>query len=390
MKLATKAVFGALAVAGSVMALSAPASAQSFSFGIDGGNGYVGGYYDSDPYAGAYDPAYGVDPYYDQYAYDDPYACTYYDYYDPPWGYPPDYCNYQVWTDPVYYGGLWYGGPIYYRSYAGANWFWLNGGWRRDEWRGARPGYIDWGRNRYWRGDVHHRPNSRGAWNGRRWDGRNGFTGGNFARGNFNGRGDGRFDGRGNFQGRSFNGGNAFAGRNWNGADGNRFGGDRGRDFGNRNGGQNFAAPQNNDGGRGNFQRGGGFRGRDFANRDGGPNFVAPQNNDGGRYQRGRPGGGQGFVQPNAAPPVAGNPERGRFGVGRFERSNAPGDSAVQGRFGGRSFQAGPQGAPQAGPQGGGFRGGFQGGGDRGAFQGGGNRGGDQGGNRGERRHTRG
>ena len=360
MNLATKAVFGALAVAGSVMAVSAPASAQSFSFGIGGDNGYIGGTYDSDPYAGSYgpDPYYAPDPYYDDYAYADPYACTYYDYYNPPWGYPPDYCNYQTWNEPVYYGGLWYGGPIYYRSYGGVNWFWLNGGWRRDEWRGTRPARIDWGHNRYWRGEINHRPNSRGVWNGRQWNGR-GFTGGNVA--------------RGNFQGRSFNGGNAFAGRNWNGGDnnrfgGNRFGGDRGRDFGNRNSGQNFVAPRANDGGRGNFQRGGGFRGRDFANREGGQNSVAPQ---------------------VAAPPQANDGGRGRFQrggsfpgrPGGFERSNAPGNSAVQGRFGGRSFQVGPQGAPQAGPQGGGFRGGFQGGG---------NRGGNQGGNRGEHRHNRG
>src|SRR4051812_20176501 len=190
MKLATKAVFGALAVAGSVMALSAPANAQSVYFGADSGGGVYGGY-DSGAYADPYyaDPGYSdpyADPYYDSYdsGYGDPYACSYYDYYEPPWGYPPDYCNYQTWTQPVYYGGLWYGGPIYCRAFGGVNWFWLNGGWRRDEWRGSRPGYIDWSRNRYWGGDIHHRPNSRGVWNGRQWDGRNGFTGGNFNRGN--------------------------------------------------------------------------------------------------------------------------------------------------------------------------------------------------------------
>src|ERR1041384_4753756 len=139
MKRVTRAVFGALAVAGSAMALTAPAAAQSVYFGADSNGGVYGGYNSggyADPYyadPGYADPAY-ADPYYDSYAYDsaygDPYAsCDYYDYYEPPWGYPPDYCNYQVWTDPVYYGGLWYGGPIYYRSYAGVNWFWLNGGW---------------------------------------------------------------------------------------------------------------------------------------------------------------------------------------------------------------------------------------------------------------------
>jgi hypothetical protein len=80
------------------------------------------------------------------------------DYYNPPWGYPADYCRYQTWNEPVYYGGIWYSGPIYYRNYAGANWFWLNGDWRRDEWRGQRPA-IDWNRNRYWRGEVVHARN---------------------------------------------------------------------------------------------------------------------------------------------------------------------------------------------------------------------------------------
>ncbi len=77
------------------------------------------------------------------------------DYYTPPWGYPSDYCQYQLWNEPVFYSGTWYSGPIYYRTVGGANWFWLNGNWRRDEWRGARP-RIDWNRggNIFWRGDI--------------------------------------------------------------------------------------------------------------------------------------------------------------------------------------------------------------------------------------------
>ena len=85
------------------------------------------------------------------------YGANYYDcdYYSPPWGYPDNYCQYQVWNQPVFYGGIWYGGPIYYRTYSGANWYWLQGGWRRDNWRGARP-RIDWNRggNRQWRGEM--------------------------------------------------------------------------------------------------------------------------------------------------------------------------------------------------------------------------------------------
>lgn len=79
----------------------------------------------------------------------------YCDYYSPPWGYPPDYCRYRVWNEPVYYGGVWFNGPIYYRTLGGVNSFWLNGGWRRDEWRGPRP-QIDYNRggNQFWHGEI--------------------------------------------------------------------------------------------------------------------------------------------------------------------------------------------------------------------------------------------
>jgi hypothetical protein len=107
------------------------------------------------------------------------------DYYTPPWGYPPDYCRYPVWSQPVYYAGIWYGGPIYYRSYGSYNLFWLNGGWRRDEWRGARP-RIDWnhGHNKFWQGEIHRgRAGSTG---------RSGFGGGNVDNSGRVPNGDGR------------------------------------------------------------------------------------------------------------------------------------------------------------------------------------------------------
>jgi len=98
MKRVTKALLAAIALAGAVTAVSAPASAAGVYFGYSNGPAY-GGYYSSGP---------GYDPYYDPYAgyadpydgggYADPYAC---DYYDPPWGYPPDYCLYQTWNEPV-------------------------------------------------------------------------------------------------------------------------------------------------------------------------------------------------------------------------------------------------------------------------------------------------
>jgi hypothetical protein len=102
--------------------------------------------------SGCVAPGYGDDGYYYTGANYTP-DC---DYYTPPWGYPADYCRYRVWNQPVYYGGVWFNGPIYYRTIGDVNWFWLNGNWRRDQWRGRRD-TIDYRRspNQYWRGDIH-------------------------------------------------------------------------------------------------------------------------------------------------------------------------------------------------------------------------------------------
>lgn len=214
-----KAFLGAILMAGTALVgASTPAKAQSFSIqGSVGTDPYYGTdpnydpYYDQGYQDPAYDPNY-VDPNYgyDQqyygdsygygdsydygydYSYDysdpyyyytptytplyDPFYDPYCDYYSPPWGFPLDYCRYQLWRQPVYFGGLWYSGPIYYRVVSGVNWFWLNGRWCRDEWRGARPSYIDWSRNKRWDGPRHNWRDEyrRGTWAGRNtWVGRN-------------------------------------------------------------------------------------------------------------------------------------------------------------------------------------------------------------------------
>jgi hypothetical protein len=127
-----KAALGGLMLAGAAAFAAEPAAAQA-SFGISFG----------------YDDDYGAPPFSD--------PCAYYDYYDepPPWGLPPDYCDYPVYFEPVFFGGTWYRGPIYYRWYGGERLFWLNGGWQRDEWRGPMP-RINWS----YRGGFEHR----GAW----------------------------------------------------------------------------------------------------------------------------------------------------------------------------------------------------------------------------------
>jgi hypothetical protein len=133
MKIYAKVALSALLLAGATALSATPASAQ-VSSGISFG-------YGDDGYTTFSDP------------------CDYYDYYNepPPWGLPPDYCDYPVYFEPVYYGGNWYRGPIYYRWYGGDRLFWLNGGWRRDGWRGGRPNIRwqdrgGWGHRGNWSG----------------------------------------------------------------------------------------------------------------------------------------------------------------------------------------------------------------------------------------------
>jgi len=147
MKRFSRAALSAMLLAGAALFATSPARADvgiGFSFGYDGG-------YYNDP-------------------------CAYYDYYNepPPWGLPSDYCNYPVYFEPVYWDGYWYRGPIYSRWYGGQRLYWLNGGWRHDEWRGARPS-IRW--------------TDRGGYGGRSGYGGRGGYGGYGGRGGYNGHG---------------------------------------------------------------------------------------------------------------------------------------------------------------------------------------------------------
>jgi hypothetical protein len=79
------------------------------------------------------------------------------DYYEPPWGYPSDYCNYDVYEEPIYVDGIWYQGPIYWRMDNGIRVFWINGHWRRNMWVGPLPRHWRWGRHGFvrWGGWTH-------------------------------------------------------------------------------------------------------------------------------------------------------------------------------------------------------------------------------------------
>lgn len=61
-------------------------------------------------------------------------------------GCPDQYWDYPVYYGPVFYAGNWFNGPVYYRDFGGARWFWVRGGWHRDEWRGRHP---NWWRDNY-------------------------------------------------------------------------------------------------------------------------------------------------------------------------------------------------------------------------------------------------
>ena len=204
-------------------------------------------------------------------------SCDYYDYYDvaPPWGMPPDYCEYPVYFDPIFWGGSWYRGPIYYRWYGGERLYWLNGGWRRDEWRGARPS-IRWSDRGGWRGGP--------AWGGR-------YGAGSYRGYDRDNRG--WSSGGGHWQGGANNW--SGGGRGWSGGDHNRSGGGNGWS-GQGGGGQ--AAPGNGwTGGRGGQGWSGGHGGGWSGGGQGGAG--APSNGWGGGQggQGGGWGGGHGGGQ---------------------------------------------------------------------------------------------
>ena len=114
MKSLFKTTAAAMALAGAAYFLSAPAQADGFSISIGvPGVGF----------------SYGSGGYCDR------------------WGCPEDYWGYPVYYGPVYYDGMWFRGPVYYRMIDGDYWYWVHGGWHRDEWEGPRPRW--WGHYRY-------------------------------------------------------------------------------------------------------------------------------------------------------------------------------------------------------------------------------------------------
>jgi len=96
----------AVAVMVAASAIGSPARADSFNIGF--GHGGVSFSYNTGGYC-------------------DSYGC------------PDGYWDMPIYDCPVFFGGEWYRGPVYYRRMHGRTYYWLHGDWRPDQWRGQRP-----------------------------------------------------------------------------------------------------------------------------------------------------------------------------------------------------------------------------------------------------------
>ncbi len=115
MKTYWKGVLAALALGTAATAAAAPAKAQDFGVTV-GPHGGIGFSYDSGGYC-------------------DDQGC------------PDDFWDMPVYYGPVFWDGQWFDGPVYYRDWYGRRQFWIDGGWRFDQWRGPHPGW--WREGRY-------------------------------------------------------------------------------------------------------------------------------------------------------------------------------------------------------------------------------------------------
>ena len=187
-------------------------------------------YYDPDAYGGTVPPVPSYDSNYDP-SYeqsDDPYRGYYgpdTGYCDPGYDCPDDYYDLPLYYGDVSYGGSWYNGPFYWRTFDGRRQYWLHGGWRYGNNRGGHFGPA-LGRNFY----RSHGLSGRSFTHGGNWGGQNyarraynpqsfgGFGNHNWNRGNFGGGGWNRqgFQGNQNFQAQRFGGAQNWGRHNWN------------------------------------------------------------------------------------------------------------------------------------------------------------------------------
>jgi hypothetical protein len=52
----------------------------------------------------------------------------------------------------IFYDGGWWRGPFRHRHWRGHDWYWVNNGWHRNEWRGRVPHNVSFRNGGYYRG----------------------------------------------------------------------------------------------------------------------------------------------------------------------------------------------------------------------------------------------
>ena len=143
------------------------------------------------------------------------------DYYEPPWGYPEDYCNYDLWDQPICYDGVWYSGPFYIDyDEDDVPMYWMYDDWvyadacrRPAVWGWGSPGFVFWQgwshfhhHNWFWGGHTNwwfrHRVHPHWHWN-HPW----GHGHGHFGHGRGHGHGGGGHGGGGHGHGGGGHGG---------------------------------------------------------------------------------------------------------------------------------------------------------------------------------------
>jgi hypothetical protein len=75
------------------------------------------------------------------------------------YGCPDDFYDMPIWYGPVFYEGVWFAGPVYYRVTHGQRQYWIHGGWHFDTWRGPHPSW--WNAGHYRTGPALGRANYR-------------------------------------------------------------------------------------------------------------------------------------------------------------------------------------------------------------------------------------
>jgi hypothetical protein len=61
------------------------------------------------------------------------------------YGCPDVFYDMPIWYGPVFYGSVWFAGPVYYRIRHGQRQYWIHGGWHYDTWRGPHPSWWNAG-----------------------------------------------------------------------------------------------------------------------------------------------------------------------------------------------------------------------------------------------------